>query len=163
MRKSFGILTIPELFSEAFIKILSEADPFSRSNQYGHITASGLVVRNDQILLIFHPYIKEWFQPGGHIDEGENPIEAAIREVHEETGVICRPIAEYLDPIDIDFHEIPDNPKKGEARHLHVDLLFLLEVVNEEESPEDIQKAWLPLAEISSPRLQRVLVKIRGI
>ena len=144
-------------------KILYSQNPFSRTNKYGHITASGLVVRNDQILLIFHPYIKEWFQPGGHIDEGENPIEAAIREVHEETGVICRPIAEYLDPIDIDFHEIPDNPKKREARHLHVDLLFLLEVVNEEESPEDIQKAWLPLAEISNPRLQRVLVKIRGI
>lgn len=149
--------------NDAAEKILYSQNPFSRSNKHGHITASGLVIKDDLALLIYHPYLKKWMQPGGHIDEGENPIEAAIREVYEETGVACRPIPKYLGPIDIDFHEIPDNPKKGEARHLHVDLLFLLEVLNEGESPEDIQKAWLPLAEIANPRLQRVLVKLGGI
>jgi 8-oxo-dGTP pyrophosphatase MutT (NUDIX family) len=70
-------------------RVLSSIDPYSRSTGCGHITASGLAIQDGKVLLIFHPYIKQWFQPGGHIDEGEAPIEAAIREVFEETGVTC--------------------------------------------------------------------------
>ena len=143
-------------------EILYSVNPLSRSNQLGHITASGLVVKDGKTLLIFHPYIQQWFQPGGHIDEGEEPIQAAIREVFEETGVICEPLEEYLSPIDIDLHEIPENPKKGEGRHLHIDLLFLLRVVDERESPEDIQKIWLPFEKITNERIQRTLQKLQG-
>ena len=61
--------------------IMGAPNPYSRENLEGHITASGLVIKNNKVLLILHPYIKKWYQPGGHIDEGELPIEAAIREV----------------------------------------------------------------------------------
>ncbi len=29
-----------------------------------------------------------WFLPGGHLEGGERPVEAAVREVHEETGIV---------------------------------------------------------------------------
>lgn len=32
--------------------------------------------------------------PKGHVDPGETPIEAATREVREETGVIAEPVGE---------------------------------------------------------------------
>jgi 8-oxo-dGTP pyrophosphatase MutT (NUDIX family) len=161
-RKSFDISTVPEQVSGAFLMIISEENPFSRLNLAGHITASGLVIKDGFVLLIYHPFINEWMQPGGHIDEGEEPIQAAIREVFEETGVICEPLEEYLNPIDIDLHEIPENPKKGEGRHLHIDLLFLLRVVDERESPEDIQKIWLPFEKITNERIRRTLQKLQG-
>ena len=152
----------PQLaFAALSRKILASENPFSRANRMGHITASGLVIRDGSVLLIFHPYIKQWFQPGGHIDDGEEPIQAAIREVFEETGVVCESLSEFLGPIDIDLHEIPENPKKGEDAHLHIDLLFLLQVIEERESPEDIQKAWVPFKEITSPRIQRALQKLQ--
>ena len=44
------------------------ADPFPRHLLPGHITGSGIVIQNEQMLLIRHRYIKEWFQPGGHVD-----------------------------------------------------------------------------------------------
>jgi 8-oxo-dGTP pyrophosphatase MutT (NUDIX family) len=142
-------------------KILDSENPFSRSNKLGHITASGLVIKDGKTLLIFHPYIKQWFQPGGHIDDGEFPIEAAIREVYEETGILCESIEGQLDPVDIDLHEIPANPKKGEGAHLHIDLLFVLQVIEEQDSPEDIQKAWVPFDQITSPRIKRALQKLQ--
>ena len=155
-------MTEPQLsFTVLSRKILDSENPLSRSNPLGHITASGLVIKDGKVLLIFHPYIKQWFQPGGHIDDGELPIEAAIREVYEETGILCEPTEGRLDPIDIDLHEIPANPKKGEGTHLHIDLLFLLQVIEERESPEDIQKAWVPFKEITSPRIQRALQKLQ--
>ena len=143
-------------------EIFNSENPFSRSNQLGHITASGLVIRNSRALLIFHPYIKEWMQSGGHIDAGETPIDASIREVYEETGVICNPIEGYLDPIDIDLHEIQANSKKGEGAHLHIDLLFLFEVAGEGEPLEEIRKAWLPFEEITNTRLRRAINKLEN-
>jgi 8-oxo-dGTP pyrophosphatase MutT (NUDIX family) len=32
-----------------------------------------------------------WFLPGGHLEEGERPVEAAVREVFEETGIALDP------------------------------------------------------------------------
>jgi 8-oxo-dGTP pyrophosphatase MutT (NUDIX family) len=149
-------------FKASCDQVLSAIDPYSRSTKAGHITASGLVIREGRALLIFHPYIKAWFQPGGHIDDGESPIDAAIREVYEETGVACKPIDRYLDPIDIDLHEIPANPLKGESAHLHIDLLFLLDVVAEGVSTEGIQKIWLTVGEVSNTRLRRVFNMLRN-
>jgi 8-oxo-dGTP pyrophosphatase MutT (NUDIX family) len=58
-----------------------------------HRSAGGLVVRNSRILLISTQDGKRWQLPKGHIEEGETPEEAAVREVREETGVTGRILA----------------------------------------------------------------------
>jgi 8-oxo-dGTP pyrophosphatase MutT (NUDIX family) len=140
--------------------VLASSDPYSRSSSMGHITASGLVLDGSKVLLIFHPYIKKWFQPGGHIDEGELPIEAAIREVYEETGYVCELDVENLSPIDIDTHEIPANSKKGEEAHIHIDLLYRLKVLRQVKSGEDIVCKWIPFDQVQSARIKRALAKL---
>jgi 8-oxo-dGTP pyrophosphatase MutT (NUDIX family) len=156
-----SLAAIHSSFKSVCDEVLSSKDPYSRSTKQGHITASGLVIKDGKALLIFHPFIKQWMQPGGHIDEGEEPIQAAIREVFEETGVVCEPLNRFLEPIDIDLHEIPANPSKGEDVHLHIDLLFILKALKEKESPEEIEKALVPFSQIINPRIQRVLQKIQ--
>jgi 8-oxo-dGTP pyrophosphatase MutT (NUDIX family) len=140
--------------------IMGAPNPYSRENLEGHITASGLVIKNNKVLLILHPYIKKWFQPGGHIDEGELPIEAAIREVYEETGLVCMSAIENPDPIDVDLHEIPANSSKNESAHLHIDLLYQLRVLREEEPLEKITKGWFSFDQIESPRIQRAISRL---
>ena len=80
---NFDISKSVALFGDRVYSVLNYQDPFKRSNKIGHFTASGLVIRDDKVLLILHPYLGRWFQPGGHIDDGESPIDAAIREVYE--------------------------------------------------------------------------------
>ena len=142
------------------ISILHYDHPHRRENPLGHITASGLVIHENKVLLIFHPYIKRWFQPGGHIDEGESPVDAAIREVYEETGFICSSESEIPEIIDIDIHEIPANHKRGEGPHLHIDLLYKLKFLRQEESPEDISCKWFSFDQVESIRIQRALATL---
>lgn len=40
-----------------------------------------------------HPDHHKWNQPAGWLDVGENPIQAAIRETKEETGLDFKPTA----------------------------------------------------------------------
>jgi 8-oxo-dGTP pyrophosphatase MutT (NUDIX family) len=148
------------IFSDRVHSILNYENPCDRLNTLGHITASGLVIDNKKVLLIFHPFIKRWFQPGGHIDDGESPADADIREVYEETGLVCVLDSEDPEPIDIDVHEIPQNPMKGEDAHLHIDLLYCLRVSRQDKSAEDIACAWIPFDQIESNRIKRALAKL---
>lgn len=49
--------------------------------------AFALVIENHRILLTLRKDVPLWVLPGGGIEEGENPEEAALRELLEETGL----------------------------------------------------------------------------
>lgn len=53
--------------------------------------SAGLVVIQDNKILLVHPTNSPWWGtyslPKGKIDKGEEPLEAAIRETKEETGI----------------------------------------------------------------------------
>ena len=48
--------------------------------------AGGVVTRGDEVLLLIRPERDEVRLPKGHVDVGERPEEAALREVAEESG-----------------------------------------------------------------------------
>lgn len=53
------------------------------------IIAGCLIVRNSKVLMVQEAQKKcygKWNFPAGHVDENESIIDAAIREVYEETG-----------------------------------------------------------------------------
>ncbi|MEP3277450.1 MAG: NUDIX domain-containing protein [Stappiaceae bacterium] len=43
--------------------------------------------REDRVLLVRHTYVPGWYFPGGGVDRGEAIMDAAIRELREETGL----------------------------------------------------------------------------
>jgi len=58
-------------------------------------TAVGAIVGNDdgQILLVQRKDSGIWLYPTGWADVGYSPAEVAVKEVSEETGISCEPIA----------------------------------------------------------------------
>ena len=59
------------------------------------VGVGALVLEKDRILLIkrgYPPSKGRWSIPGGHVEVGEGVLEAAKRELEEETGVIGEPL-----------------------------------------------------------------------
>ena len=52
-----------------------------------HFTATGFVVQGSRTLLHWHKRSQKWLPPGGHIEPDEDPVQAILREIREETGV----------------------------------------------------------------------------
>lgn len=70
-----------------------------------HLTVATVVKRDDKFLLVreFSDQKTVLNQPAGHVEPGETPLEAAVRETLEETGWHVRPTAlisftTYLSP-----------------------------------------------------------------
>ena len=62
-------------------------------------SAGGLVSKGGKVLLVKVRNLKGetvWTFPKGHPEKGETPLEAALREVEEETGWLCRKVKPLL-------------------------------------------------------------------
>lgn len=109
----------------------------SRKNFNGHVTISGLVILNDEkILVVLHKKLQKYLQPGGHIEKKDkNLFKAAEREIREETGlkniVLHTWCLNNLAPVLIDTHKIPENKKRNENTHYHHDFMFIFNTEDE--------------------------------
>jgi len=93
-------------------------DPFAESENDHHVTASSFVISSRGVILHRHRRLGIWVQPGGHVDAGESPEEACVRETTEETGLL----AHHVDPVVL-FH-VDVHP--GPRGHTHYDLRYVL-------------------------------------
>ena len=121
-----------------------------------HFTATAFVVRGDATLLHWHKRLGQWMPPGGHIEPDEEPAEAALREVMEETGLACEviPIGECHDftypqqlasPYTVLLEDIPG---PGEP-HQHIDLIYFVRPLPDGHAPaSDPTLRWVTEAEL---------------
>jgi 8-oxo-dGTP pyrophosphatase MutT (NUDIX family) len=135
----------------------------------GHITGSAFVLdaRSGRVLLHHHRRLDRWLQLGGH-DEGEHdPLQTALREAHEESGLTdLAPVSTTI--LDLDVHEIP--AAKGEPPHLHHDVRYALATRTPREiaqAPESMALEWFPLDEaaelMAEPGATRALQRLAAL
>ncbi len=114
------------------------ANPFDRLAGPVHVTASAVVLGPRGVLLHRHRRLDAWLQPGGHLEPGEAPWEAARREAWEETGLLLR--AAGTRPLHVDVHP-------GPLGHTHLDLRYLFRAADREPRAgpgESREVAWFP-------------------
>ena len=120
------------------------------------------------ILLVWHNKLLAWVPPGGHINENETPLEAAVRELKEETGVQAKFI-DLNNQLVINKEEISkDNyyeilrpfsllieiiEKGNEEEHIHIDNIYvmifeddIINLTNHQNDNENVK--WLPVSEL---------------
>ncbi|KWU17757.1 hypothetical protein AS149_13635 [Burkholderia cenocepacia] len=145
----------------------AQPDVLLRSNMTGHVTTSMLVVdpAARKVLLIAHGIYVNWMPPGGHFEPAASLWASAAREVLEETGVTAlhvdwAGVGSREQPLDIDTHPIPTNPKKREGAHFHHDFTFVGvassadPLTAQEEEVDGVQ--WVPFEDLQQSPLDRV-------
>jgi ADP-ribose pyrophosphatase YjhB (NUDIX family) len=104
---------------------------------------TAVVVRGDEALLVRRADNGNWSNVSGVIDPGEEPADAAARELLEEAGVV----AEVESLVGIFAHDTLRYDNGDEAQYL--DILFRCRWVSGEPYPadgENTEAAWWPLA-----------------
>lgn len=95
-------------------------------------SAGGIVFRLDAgqpVFLLIRDSYRNWGFPKGHLEAGEQPAAAALREVKEETGISDLSIRSEIDTIDWFFRF------RGQLIH-KVCHFFLMETVEATTSPQ---------------------------
>ncbi|MCC6455617.1 MAG: NUDIX domain-containing protein [Caldilineaceae bacterium] len=111
-----------------------------------YVAAGGVVIHDDQMLLLDRPKRGEVRLPKGHVDPGETHIETALRETIEETGYFELAIVADLGERLVEF----DYEDQHYRRTEHFYLMRKLGDGQEPRSPKDakqFQPIWVPLSE----------------
>jgi 8-oxo-dGTP pyrophosphatase MutT (NUDIX family) len=118
-----------------------------------HLCAySGLVDdTRGTVLLVDHVKAGLWLPPGGHVDDGEDPRDTALREAEEELGVDARFHPRFgAEPVLLSVSRT-----RGADSHTDVTFWFVLD--GREDMPvvvdarEARQVRWFPLSEPAPP------------
>ncbi len=151
-QNGYHILTDDDLkyephYQDILARPLAEDQPYcllvKRLNNGG--SAGGLLVREEhgtkQVLLVAATD-NTWVLPKGHIDRGETPEQAAVREVLEETGFVAE-ILDYLG-------EIVRGTRKanGSIKDVRTIKIFRMNILGTDDTviPEETF-AWVPYDE----------------
>lgn len=108
--------------------------------------AGGVVVHDGKVLLLDRPKRNEIRLPKGHIEAGESPATAALRETAEESGYGALEIVADLGMRTVEFVY----KKKQYVRDEYYFLMYLRTEETAARPPADaaqFQPLWAPLAE----------------
>lgn len=102
-----------------------------------HFTATGFVVDGSRTLLHWHKRLQQWMPPGGHIEADEDPVQAVLREIEEETGLVTEVIPqreaagfEYPEQLSPPYTILVEDIPGPEDPHKHIDMIYFCRLVD---------------------------------
>jgi ADP-ribose pyrophosphatase YjhB (NUDIX family) len=121
----------------------------------------GAIIKNNKGEILMIDRLKQpfgWACPAGHIDDGEESLEALLREVKEETGLDVISYTKFdIDHLNSDYRDCPQEPC---SRNINQHLWFIYNVVAEGnlifKSDEVKAIKWCSIDEIKELKLEKV-------
>lgn len=99
-------------------------------------------------LVILHKRLGKWLPPGGELQDGETPLEAARRELFEETGLTGHfPKTSDVDGTPAGYIGYEEHP--AGSKGIHMNFVFVADVDTDVVRPNDefSQWKWVTFAE----------------
>ncbi|MEV4222609.1 NUDIX domain-containing protein [Nonomuraea sp. NPDC049725] len=119
------------------------------------LAAYAVCVEDGRVLLARHVPPEggsAWTLPGGRVEHGEDPFDAVIREVAEETG--CDAVAERL--LGVDSRVIPAAEARAGVEHHNVGVFYRVRITGGRLRPEPggeiAESVWTPVAGVAGLR-----------
>ncbi|QUH02091.1 NUDIX hydrolase [Saccharopolyspora erythraea] len=95
-----------------------------------------------------------WTLPGGGVEHGEDPFDAVIREVAEETG--CEAAVERLLGVDSRMIPVAERRVPGPLPHQNVGVFYRVRITGGELRPEPngetAEPVWTPIPDVAHLR-----------
>jgi 8-oxo-dGTP pyrophosphatase MutT (NUDIX family) len=121
-------------------------------------TAGAYIVYEQKVLLVLHKKLTRWLPVGGHIELHEDPEEALLREIREESGLtvalygakpdLTSPGTKFLyPPVYLDIHDI-------EQGHRHIGMVYFAKAANDHvllAEAESTKYHWFTAEELDDP------------
>jgi 8-oxo-dGTP diphosphatase len=132
--------------------------PYTVAGMSFRLAAYAVCIVDDRVLLarcVQADGDSVWTLPGGRVEHTEDPIDAVIREVAEETG--CDAVVERLLGVDSRVIPVAEMREPAPVPHQNVGIFYQVRITGGELRPEpdgDIaESVWTPIAEV--PALRR--------
>ncbi|MFC9862839.1 MULTISPECIES: NUDIX hydrolase [unclassified Streptomyces] len=130
------------------------AEPIASEPKGGsfRLAAYAVCIEDGRVLLAHHAS-GNWTLPGGRVEHAEDPFDAVIREVAEETG--CDAAVERL--LGVDSRVIPAAVARAGITHQNVGIFYQVRITGGQLRPEPngetVESVWTPVPEVA--RLRR--------
>ncbi|MDQ3328699.1 MAG: NUDIX domain-containing protein [Chloroflexota bacterium] len=98
-----------------------------------------LLISEERVLLVQHSYEPLWYLPGGGLKRGERFVDAAVREVREETAVTVR---------DLRLFGLYHSRSEGKSDHVAVFIAGNCDGEARQGSREIGAVGWFPVREL---------------
>ncbi len=134
-------------------------------------TVSAFIIHptEKKICLHYHKKLHKWLQPGGHIELNEDPLQALMHEIEEETGLKTGEyeiISAVDQPNTKDSKQLPIpfnfNVHNFNESHKHIDLEYIVKSKVAQFKPADNESKqieWVSKLELSNMASSGLLFK----
>ena len=92
-----------------------------------------------EVVVIHRPSHQDWSFPKGKLDKGETSEQAALREVAEETGLVCE--------LGVEIEPARYRDAKGRLKEVRYWVMHVVDVLPWQPDDEVDRRLWVPVAE----------------
>ncbi len=113
-------------------------------------SAGGVVLNQKNQVVVVNQNRDSWSLPKGHIDPGETALQAATREIREETGLTRLTLVRELGTYERTRIAPGGGEETGELKSITMFLFRTDETDLAPEDPDNPEARWLPVHEVAS-------------
>ena len=111
-------------------------------------SAGGVVLNSKGQVLVVNQNGDSWSLPKGHLDPGENELEAAQREIHEESGIRQLELVKQLGTYERTRIGLDGSDDKNEIKRITLFLFRTKEMRLDPQDPKNPEARWVDRAKV---------------